>query len=190
MGQRDIALSEVGLRQAMGAGAILSAVEIKDFMTSPLTRAMETADIIARHHPLSAARDRRLNDVDVGSAWQGLTTGELEDDPEYQRLMRGDLAAFPQGDSLDDARQRLVAAVHQGVSDNQRGANIVVVSHAAPLQLLLAHYLEMPLGNFHRLVLNPGSVSALSMDLDSGLHRVLGINWTSSTEVMVTVMPS
>ena len=189
-GRRNIGLSEVGQRQAKGAGAILGSLKIKDFMCSPLARAMETAEIIARHHPLTPGRDLRLTNVDVGKRWEGMLLRDLEEDKDYQSLIQGDTLAYPDGETLEAARQRSVAAVQQAVADNSRGANIVVVSHATPIQLVLSYYLEMPLSGFQRLLLNSGSVSTIRLDLDRGETRVIGINWTSPAEVMVNVVTS
>jgi len=190
LGRRNIGLSEVGLRQAKGASAILGSLEIKDFMSSPLARAMDTAEIIARHHPLTPGRDRRLTDVDVGKAWEGKLLRSLEQEKEYQSLLHGEATSYPDGEDLEMARKRMVAAIQQAVSDNQSGAKIVVVSHAGPIQLALTYYLDMPLGSYQRLLLNPGSVSVLTIDVDLGLPKILGINWTSSAEVMVNVVAS
>jgi len=190
LGKRNISLSEVGLRQAKGASAILGSLEIKDFMSSPLARAMDTAEIIARHHPLTPGRDRRLTDVDVGKDWEGKHLRNLEQLKDFQAMKQGELAGYPGGEELETARARMVAAIQQAVSDNQRGANIVIVSHAAPIQLALTYYLNMPTGSYQRLMLNPGSVSTMSIDVDLGLPRIIGINWTSSAEVMVNVVTS
>ena len=188
LGRRNIGLSEVGLRQAKGASAILGSLEIKDFMSSPLARAMDTAEIIARHHTLAPGRDRRLTDVDVGKAWEGKTIRSLENDEEYQSMLEGRSTRYPNGEDLEEARTRMVAAIQQAVGDNQRGDNIVIVSHAATIQLALSHYLNMPLASYQRLLLNPGSVSTLTIDVDLGLPKILGINWTSAAEVMVNVV--
>lgn len=189
LGRRNIGLSEVGLRQAKGASAILGSMEIKDFMSSPLARAMDTAEIIARHHPLTPGRDRRLTDVDVGKGWEGASVRSLEQEKEYQSLQNGEATRYPDGEELEEARTRMVAAIQQAISDNQRGANIVIVSHAGPIQLALTYYLKMPLGSYQRLLLNPGSVSVMSIDVDLG-PKIIGINWTSSAEVMVNVVTS
>ncbi len=187
-GRRNIGLSEVGLRQAKGASALLGSLEIKDFMSSPLARAMDTAEIIARHHPLTPGRDARLTDVDIGKAWEGKTLRSLEQDNAFQDMLRGKTTAYPDGEDLEVARRRMVAAIQQAVADNISGANIVVVSHAATIQLALTHYLDMPLSSYQRLLLNPGSVSALTIDADLGLPKIIGINWTSTAEVMVNVI--
>ena len=190
LGRRNIGLSEVGLRQAKGASTILGSLEIKDFMSSPLARAMDTAEIIARHHTLTPGRDRRLTDVDVGKGWEGKSLRSLEQEKDYQSLLHGEATAYPDGEDLEMARTRMVAAIQQAVSDNQSGANIVIVSHAGPIQLALTYFLEMPLGGYQRLMLNPGSVSVLTIDVDLGLSKIIGINWTSSVEVMVNVVTS
>jgi broad specificity phosphatase PhoE len=186
VGQRDLPLSSVGLRQAKGVDAILGPVEVQDFLSSPLSRARETAEIIARHQEVDPGRDPRLTNIHVGP-WEGMRLADMEREPAFGELLGGTAARFPDGEDLEDARTRVVHSVEQAIGDNQSGANIVMVTHCAPIQLILTHYLGMPVGHYRRLVLNPGSVSTLCIDPELGRPSVLGINWTSTVEVMVNV---
>jgi len=69
--------------------------------------------------------------------------------------------------------------VSQALADNELGANIVIVSHAGPLRVLLAHYLGMNLVHYHRLRLSPASVSVLRFESEHGVPRILTINCTA-----------
>ena len=186
VGRKDIGLTDVGLQQAKGADAILGPVDVHDFLASPLSRAVETAEIIARHHDQNPGRDPRLTDLDIGP-WQGKAVEELENEQAYQDLLRGLVEAFPDGEDLEAARRRTVSSVEQAVGDNESESNIVMVTHCAPIQLILTYYLGMPVGYYHRFVLNPGSVTVLNIDQEMGLPKILGINLTSAVEVMVKI---
>jgi broad specificity phosphatase PhoE len=69
-----------------------------------------------------------------------------------------------------------VASVSQALADNELGANILIVSHAGPLRVLLAHYLGMNLIHYHRLRLSPASLSVLRFESEVGVPRILTIN--------------
>ena len=54
--------------------------------------------------------------------------------------------------------------------------NIVIVSHAGPLRVLIAHYLGMDLANYHRLRVSMGGITALGFEGEKGVPRVLALN--------------
>jgi broad specificity phosphatase PhoE len=180
-GRRDIPLSEEGRRQAATLGERMRAIEVTEILASPLPRAVETAEILAVPFNLGVVRDPRLVDFDAGR-WDGRNHDEITAAPEYQQLLTGSDPVIPGGERLGDARDRTVAAVSQALADNELGANIVLVSHAGPLRVLLAHYLGMKVAHFHRLRLSPASVSVVRFDSEEGLPRILSINCLADPE--------
>jgi broad specificity phosphatase PhoE len=180
-GRRDIPLSDAGRRQAAALAERMRTIEVAEIMASPLPRAVETAEIMAVPFGLGVVRDPRLVDFDAGR-WDGRNHDEITATPEYQQLLEAPDPAIPGGERLGDARDRTVAAVSQALADNELGANIVLVSHAGPLRVLLAHYLGMNVGQFHRLRLSPTSVSVVRFDSEEGMPRILSINCLSDPE--------
>ena len=65
-----IHLNERGQKQAQTLGDALKEVPIKAIYSSPLERAMETAEPIATSHQLEIIQEQHLMDADVGK-WQG-----------------------------------------------------------------------------------------------------------------------
>ena len=178
-GRRDIGLSAEGRAQAATIGRSLTGVDITEILSSPLPRAVETAEILAGLLGMGVVRDPRLVDFDAGQ-WEGRPHGEVAASPEYQRFLLNPIdESIPGGERLIEVRERIVAAVSQALSDNELGANILLVSHAGPLRVLLAHYLGMSLVHYHRLRLSPASVSVLRFESEVGVPRILTINCTS-----------
>lgn len=174
-GRRDIGLSIEGRTQAEELPRRLAGVDIAEVLSSPLPRAVETAQAIAAGH-LEVARDPRLTDFDAGR-WEGMKQSEIVASDEYRRFIANPIAeSIPGGEKLTAARDRMVASVEQALADNEIGAAIVLVSHAGPLRVLIAHYLGMDLASYHRLRLLPTSVTALEFDAERGVPRVLAVN--------------
>jgi broad specificity phosphatase PhoE len=155
-------------------------VAVAEVLSSPLLRAVETAERIAEPHRLEVSRDARLADLHAGR-WEGRRLDELHGDPAYQRFLR-DEERSPDGESLGDLRQRAVASIEQVVDDNQLGANLVVVSHALVVQVLVAHYLGVGLGEHQRLGIRPASISILRFDPDRGPPSLLALSHGSSLD--------
>lgn len=175
-GRRDLSLSDEGRAQASEAARLLADLEVAEVLASPLLRAVETAELIAASHQIEVARDPRLTELRVGR-WEGLTFDELGRDPAYRAFLDDSLAHhIPDGERLVDLRTRALASVDQSLEDNQIGALVVMVTHASVIRVLLAHFLGMSLGSYHRIHVGPGSLTVLRFDSDRVPPRVMAIN--------------
>ena len=76
-GQIDVALNERGREQARVLAPALGAQRIEVLLSSDLSRARETAEIVARELALSLHLDAGLREAHLGEA-QGLTRAEIE----------------------------------------------------------------------------------------------------------------
>lgn len=179
LGQRDIPLSELGTRQAESvAEALRGSVErVGDVITSPLVRAVQTAEHIGRAFGIEVARDPRLIDFRVGR-WEGMTYAEVSASPDYQRFLADPMSErIPGGESMAEIRRRAINAIEQTLEDTPAGEGVVVVTHAGVIRVLLTHYAGSAPGNYHRIRVAPGSVSVLSFTDDRELPRILITNW-------------
>jgi broad specificity phosphatase PhoE len=127
-GSSDIALNELGQRQAQQLAQELTDVDLDAIYASDLSRARETAAAVAASHGLAVHLDPRLRERSFGS-WEGLT--------------REDIAAFPpgsrhDGESDDEVRERMLEAV-QAIADRHPGEQVLVVSHGGALNTLWHH---------------------------------------------------
>ena len=176
LGRKDIPLSEDGLAQARSAASLFGELAIGDLISSPLQRALQTAEIVAKRFDLDVARDPRLSDFDVGK-WAGQTYEAVAATAEYQRYIADPRTlGIPGGENLEDVRVRAVGALEQALADSPSGESIAVVTHAGIIRVLLAHYLGSPPANYHRIRVSPGSISVLSFADDRELPRVLATN--------------
>ena len=180
-GRRDISLSAAGRAQAENLRDRFAGIksDIVEILASPLPRAVETAEILAAPWGQGVVRDPRLIDFDAGR-WEGQAHRDINASAEYQRFLVNPVdESIPGGENIGEVRDRIVASVSQALADNELGANILIVSHAGPLRVLLAHYLGMNLVHYHRLRLSPASLSVLRFESEAGVPRVLTINCTT-----------
>src|SRR5438094_10064892 len=85
-GRRELGLSTEGRAQADELGKRLAGLDLTEILSSPLPRAVETAERVAGAHKLEVARDPRLTDFHVGR-WEGLKYAELAQDEAYRKLL-------------------------------------------------------------------------------------------------------
>ena len=182
----DIALSPDGVEHAEAAAAVLAGVKLGEILSSPLQRAVQTAEIIGRQAGIEVGRDPRLTDFRLGP-WTGKSYAEIAASDEYRQFLRDPEAIrVPGGESLELALRRAVAAVEQALSDSPTGDAVALVTHAGVIRILLAHYMGSSPSNYHRIRVSPGSISILSFADDRELPRVLAVNLTGSLSGVLT----
>ena len=129
-GRADTQLTDAGRAQAAQAAEHLLSlnVGIARVVASTLSRARETAEIIARRLGLDAPQlDERLVETDVGP-WEGLREHEIES--QYPNYLRDRLTP-PNFEPADAVFARVTAALHEHM---QLGDRVLVVSHSGVIR--------------------------------------------------------
>lgn len=159
---RGLHLSDDGRSQARAVAERLAELaRIDAVYCSPLERTKETARPIAEARGLPLATDRGLLDLDVGD-WTGLELKAVARAPEWKAVQRYPSGfRFPGGESFQEMQQRMVATIDR-LRSAHLGGTIVVVSHADPIKATVAHALGTHLDLFQRIVVSPGSVTAVA----------------------------
>ena len=112
--QIDIGLSDAGRAEAQALGRRLAGVAFERIVTSPLRRALETADIVRASlaAPPEIEREPRLAEMDYGT-WEGLTYDEIRSrDADLRARWEADPASTPcPGGESGRRRRRACAGV-------------------------------------------------------------------------------
>jgi probable phosphoglycerate mutase len=163
-GVQDVALSELGARQAEALGRAIRRLPIAAVYTSPLERARRTAEIAAAGLgvPLTPVDD--LRELSLGD-WEGRTVEEiraLPGDP-YEQWVRDPVACLPPGaEPLPAVQARVVSAMADIAAAHPNGQQVLVVCHGGVISAYLAHCLGLPLSSIWRLTLSNGSITEVS----------------------------
>jgi alpha-ribazole phosphatase len=166
-GRADVPLNEKGLRQAQLLGEYLRDEKIDTVYSSPLKRAIKTAEAIAARHSLPVNIIENLNDIDCGE-WQGLSLREVKE--RYQELYQDWLDTPEQvkilgGESLEDVKNRVVPFVQDAVMRCGEG-KIVLVSHRAVNKVLICALLGLDNSSFWSFKLDTGGITRFNYDGD------------------------
>ncbi len=132
-GQLDIKLNEAGRSQAEMLKRELAKFDFDAVYSSPLRRALETAQIIARDIPVRC--DPRLTEIHHGS-WQGKTKRDIAEQwpDEWNRSnTEPQLFTPPGGESAADVRARV-----ENFLQTIQGKTILCVSHGVVIQTFLS----------------------------------------------------
>jgi len=147
-GRIDIELNKTGVKQAKLLAEYLSNLRIDAIYSSPLRRALTTAEIMASYHKLDVVIEPGLIDFDYGE-WQGLSHQEVRDkykEPYAQWTKRPDLVRIPNGESLDDVRKRAMSVVDRVIAKYE--GSVVLVSHRVVNKVLICALLGLDNSHF------------------------------------------
>ena len=143
----DVELSDAGLEQARRAADALAAVTIDRIYSSPLRRALRTAEMIAARHGdgCTVTTDPRLVEIDAGP-FEGLTEEELAVGPlaaDFARWHTDGVPEFPDGcEPFDAALARASAFLEQ--HDGDPGTTLVATHGSLARLIVSSHFLGGP----------------------------------------------
>jgi alpha-ribazole phosphatase/probable phosphoglycerate mutase len=141
-GSSDVELSETGRAQAHRLGIRLGTTTPTRVVSSPLSRAYETARIIMEHNGGGAEveKDPDLREISFG-IWEGHTPSEVKE-LDHDKLMRWRTAPFSVtpdgGETLEELTIRASRAALSWSEPETPGGVAFVVAHGGILRALLA----------------------------------------------------
>jgi probable phosphomutase (TIGR03848 family) len=162
-----LSLNERGRKQAEELASALANAGLEAIYSSPLERALETAEPIARAHRLKVLPAPGLLEADVGE-WQGKSVRRLAL-TKYWRVVQNapSRARHPGGESFAETQVRVVSALEAICAKHKERALIACVFHSDPIKLAVAHFIGLPLDHFQRLGCDTGSVTLLALGASS-----------------------
>jgi broad specificity phosphatase PhoE len=166
-------LSTAAGRLATTHAAAASADALHDLRRSP---AQTAAGILAeRTDAVPVREDVRLVECDYG-AWSGRQLSELAREPLWAQVQAHPASVvFPDGEAMADMAVRAVSCVRHWSAQHPEGV-VGFVSHGDVIKAVLSDALGQPFDEFQRIVLGPGSLSAVAYGRDRPM--VLSMNDT------------
>lgn len=148
-GRVNIGLSEYGLKQAELLADYLGRKKIRAVYSSPLPRAIQTAEAVARRQHLNARTMHELTDQDFGH-WGGVSRQEIK--TKYREtyelwLERPDRVRIPGGESLTEVRKRALRALEKIMVQNKEGT-VAIITHRVLTKVLVCALLGLDDSHF------------------------------------------
>lgn len=140
----DSQLSEFGQAQAEATGKLLADVRLDAVFSSPMARAVATAEAISEPHGLQVSTIADLHEIDVGQ-WEGQDWGTISQrtPDDYRRFMEDSgTYGYLGGESYQDVLDRVLPRIERLIAEHE-GQHIAVVAHKAVNRSLLAHFLGL-----------------------------------------------
>jgi broad specificity phosphatase PhoE len=161
-GRADINLDDTGIRQAELTARRITSWPVKVIYSSPLKRALRTAEILASPFKLKVKPLANLIDLDFGQ-WQGLSHKEAASlYPELYQMWfeRPHEIRFPEGESLEDVRRR-VAELPQLLLSRHGEDIVVLVSHKMVCKVIILSILGVDNSHFWQIEQHTSSINLI-----------------------------
>ena len=165
-GRSDVPLTDVGVQQAAAAAKRLASAGLDVIVTSPLLRAVQTAEEVAAATGATVVTDDGFREADFG-AWEGLTFAEVQErwPAEMAAWLADPEVAPPGGESLAGVNERVTAALRRVLAARER-QTVLVVSHVTPIKTLVAAALLAPPAALYRMHLDVAALSRIDWYAD------------------------
>jgi alpha-ribazole phosphatase len=161
-GQLDIPLNEEGIKQARLLAKRFVKVDLDAIYASDLSRAINTAEIVAGVKGLSVEAAPQFREIDFG-LWQGMTWQEIDKEyPESRRQMEisPETAHPPKGESWSDVADRVFKGLDD-IAGKWPEGNVMVVSHGGSSRMAICRILDISLAKRWKLRMDNTSISIL-----------------------------
>jgi ribonuclease H / adenosylcobalamin/alpha-ribazole phosphatase len=165
-GRSDVPLTDVGVQQAAAAAKRLASAGIGVIVTSPLLRAVRTAQEVGAVTGVAVVADDGFRETDFG-AWEGLTFAEVRErwPSELSAWLADPDAAPPGGESFAGVSARVTAALRRVLADRE-GQRVLIVSHVTPIKTLVAAALLAPSAAMFRMHLDVAALCEIDWYAD------------------------
>lgn len=173
-GRRDFPLNQNGLKQAELLRDEIRGFKLSAVYTSPLSRALVTAQIIAEPHGITPMIEEGFNNICLGP-WEGRVKADIErEQPREWRIwvtVPEDLV-LPGAERVDDVKARSFSAL-KGILPKHAGETIAIVTHRAVLKPLFAAMFDVNRPYFWKFHFDTASYSIVEYKEDRGFTLVL-----------------
>lgn len=173
-GHLDAKLNENGIRQAKLLGEFFSNLSFDHVISSPLSRAVDTANFIIDESNLAIHTDERLMEQNFG-IFEGMTMEEIVSAyPEEWEAWNHNFSTHRilDGESFLDVRKRIDSFLAD-CKKNFEGT-VLITAHKGTLGHMLASLLSMPLDGYWNFVFDQGCYNII--DIEDGYAIVRGLN--------------
>lgn len=166
-------LNAKGQMEAKELAGRLAGINIAGIYSSPLERAIETAQPLSKASGLPVHICNELTDVDYGD-WTGKSFAELDHNPDWRCFNTSRTTTIiPGGEHVTQVRDRMARAA-ASICSQYKSSTVAIFSHCDLIRVALVHFAGKSLDSVLSFAIDPASISAVR--LSSSKPQILIIN--------------
>ena len=139
-----INLTTVGIEQAEQAGKMLKSLDISGIYSSPIDRALQTAEIVGKHCDLKVKKDDRLLELDMGK-FTMMPYNEIftKHGNVFLKFYQGSEEVSENGVETFARVEERVSKMVEYVVNEHKEKNVVLVTHMDPIKAMIGKVLSL-----------------------------------------------
>jgi len=166
-GRSDVPLNAEGKRQVQATALALKDTPFTVMYTSPLSRAVETAEIIRAYHPaIPLIQEKGFIEMELGD-FDGMESRHwMTDYADFARAWRDSPGKVrmpgPNGESLEEVQTRAMKALEDISQLHPSNSTLLICSHNFVILSVLCHAKGISLDRFRELRQSTAAYSVIS----------------------------
>lgn len=137
LGRTDLELTETGLRQAEKLAETVQSKNIDIILSSPLKRAVQTSEIIAKKLGVPIKIDERLIEQNYG-----IYEGEDRKNAGFLNNKRNFAYRYPGGESMMQVAYRVYSLIEE-IKNTYSDKTVLIVCHGGVLRVFRTYFYDM-----------------------------------------------
>ena len=160
-----INLTEQGKEQAEQAGEMIKNLNISAIYSSPIDRAMQTAEIVGKHTGIKPISDNRLIELDMGK-FTMMPYNEIfeKHGNVFLKFYEGSLEISHNGVESFAEVQKRVFDIVDFVKNKHKDENVVLVTHMDPIKAMIGKVLSLDPDILFQLIVANASMNIFKYD--------------------------
>lgn len=170
-GMSDEELTVKGTRQAKEAVGKLKELNIRAIYSSPVRRALQTAEIINEEIGVQLIVENAFREMKMGP-WEGLSEYDIAGTyPEEWNVWqkRPDELVLPGRETLHELLARVLKGI-QGIYKQGIEENIVIITHVAIIRIILLWHAEKSLGLYKTVPVSNAEIFKICIESYPEFH--------------------
>ena len=165
-----INLTEQGKEQAEQAGKMIKSLNISAIYSSPIDRAIQTAEIVGKHCDVKPILDDRLIELDMGK-FTMMPYDEIfaSHGNVFLKFYEGSLEISHNGVESFAEVQKRVFDIVDFIKNEHKGENVVLVTHMDPIKAMIGKVLSLKPEILFQLIIANASLNIFKYD-DQNLY--------------------
>lgn len=155
-----------GVQQAKFSAKYLSKVQFSGIYSSPLGRAVETAEAFKKVLKKGYVIRENLKEINFGK-WEGLKFDEINEryNSDYQNWLKDPYSNPPtEGESFVSLTKRALGELRRIFEENPDNSNILIISHGGLIVSLLVYWLKIPPEKWSSIIQSHGAINIVYLD--------------------------
>jgi probable phosphoglycerate mutase len=157
-----VSLTPKGIDQAERIAKFLKPFNISTIYTSPIERAVKTAEIVAKHHSLDYNLDERLIELDMGK-FTGMNYDTIleKHGNVFFKFYDGELEIAHNGvETFAQVKNRVLSMIDH-VLNSHNDENVLLVTHMDPIKAAISTIMNLDANSLFELIIENASITVI-----------------------------